>query len=425
MADNGKRSNTHTHSDKKSSKRTRTSSPANNNAVINVFGDIFTDIVARVPSKLNLAGGDTLSKIDIFPGGSGLNLSVHLSSYLRNHDDSRANSLKCRMFSCVGDDTHGRMCHNYLTQCGVDASHVKICTQGARTGTCIVLSSGTERSFITDGGCVCDELALKLFTANDKKALFSEDMVHFHMSGIYNIKQLRKIDRNGAEIIRIFEQIKKVNRRNGGVCTSLNPQYDAIGEWDCIRPICHMLDVLIANEEEIMQIANSNEGREQTNKIKRISGNAASTQAEAPAPALLSKAASLSEAAIRVLSWGANVVVATLGSRGAVAFLRSDNTTRLSGTSSPISPRIRRRSPMLTVYDEENNTHWKISELECVADRLDSSIIDTTGAGDAFAAAFVGELTSARQKHIASAMRAGCEAGGRSCTVVGGSTLVF
>ena len=45
------------------------------------------------------------------------------------------------------------------------------------------------------------------------------------------------------------------------VITSMNPQYDANGKWDSVRGVCDLLDIFIGNEEEVMQISNSNEAR--------------------------------------------------------------------------------------------------------------------------------------------------------------------
>jgi sugar/nucleoside kinase (ribokinase family) len=419
---------------------------------INIFGDIFTDIVARVPAKINLKGGDTLSKIDVFPGGSGSNVSCHLANYLQKNNQTQAIT---RIYSCVGDDTHGKLCIDYLDKCNVDTSYVKV-SKSAKTGTCIVLSSGMERSFITDAGCIDNELQLDLFTLKEQDSLCCKQIhnndddnhVHFHMSGIFNISQIRKksSDNGHTGIYNIFHKVKY---NNNNVCTSLNPQYDALGQWDCIRDICPTLDILIANEVEVMNIANSSQGKELSARAKR------SGQTES-----LDNVESLSEGAARILTWGCAVVVATLGSRGAVAFFRgsnivsSDHDHTILTSSSSSSRKSRHKSSNssnIIIYDENSDTTiWKLREVECVAKRLDSAIIDTTGAGDAFAAAFIGGMTSSRlaPKHSSSnnnknnnnipipgtliemtesdiefGMTQGCEAGGMSCMVVGGSTL--
>ena len=450
---------------------------------VNILGDIFTDIVAKVPAKIAV-GGDTLSKIDVFPGGSGLNISVHLASYLSSQSQSSSQpKLQAAMYSCVGNDVHGEMCIKALKDAGVDESHVIVCKDTKiKTGTCIVLSSGTERSFITDGGCNETELSLSLFSPKQQNDLFSSNMKHFHCSGLYNLPNLRQVDEKSGlqnNLRNLFLNAKNrssnSNSRSSSpslsplkrkfvdmpVITSMNPQYDANGKWDSVRGVCDLLDIFIGNEEEVMQISNSNEAR------RKYTSNDSTTNSNTYEVDFFPKTKSLTEAAMRILSWGAGIVVSTLGKRGAVAFFRTEtNVLTQGGSISPGSPRRKATqtqaqtqsaliiptydsmSPMKKKKSEFDNSVYYLRELECVGKRLDAPIVDTTGAGDAFAGAFLGALHISCMKSnananvettfqnvtaipdlwfseedIAYAMKVGCEAGGRACTVLGGSTL--
>jgi len=223
--------------------------------VIQILGDIFTDILAVVPPPGFKVGGDTLSKINVLAGGSGLNVSIHLSAYLKRqrhdgkHTDSsrESNSTPRRlshhtadisssdrsprvaMFSCIGDDLHGQMCSKHLQDAGIDISGVRVSKHGFKTGSCIVLSSSSERSFVTDAACISEELALPLFM-HKGSTLFRPPACHFHISGYFNLNQLRA---SGAAQLR--DALTQAKQK--GLPTSLNPQYDSLGLWDGVSGV--------------------------------------------------------------------------------------------------------------------------------------------------------------------------------------------
>ena len=211
--------------------------------VIQILGDIFTDILAVVPPSGFKVGGDTMSKINVLAGGSGLNVSIHLSAYLKRQgqgkptendsspkrmshhtpDISNADrSPRVAIFSCVGDDLHGQLCTKALQDAGVDTAGVHVSKRGFKTGSCIVLSSSSERSFVTDAACISEELALPLFLQN-RPTLFHPPACHFHVSGYFNLNQLRA----GGALRDALARAKQ-----NGLPTSLNPQYDSLGLWD-------------------------------------------------------------------------------------------------------------------------------------------------------------------------------------------------
>ena len=396
--------------DHRSQKRSRDDTSSIQEPVIQILGDIFTDILALIPASGFKVGGDTLSKINVMAGGSGLNVCVHMAAYLKwRNASSKSSSATKRvaMFSCVGDDLHGKLCLDKLREAGVDTEGVCVSKHGNKTGSCIVLSSGLERSFVTDAACISDELALPLFLREDS-TLYKSPACHFHVSGYYNLVQLRIAGGLREALSKAKEQ---------GLPTSLNPQSDSMGLWNGIRNVAPVLDLLIANEEEVLQIANSNERD----------------------PSLEPRTSSLSKAAARLLSWGCGCVVATLGSRGATAFYRT--TDEDFSPQPPHSPGAggvsRRRGSITSTRSVAKQDALFVVELEVVGRRLDSAIVDTTGAGDAFTGAFIGALhaTSAESEErqifhlpftetqVIAALQAGCEAGALACTVLGGSTV--
>jgi len=183
-----------------------------------------------------------------------------------------------------------------------------------------------------------------------------------------------------------------------------------------------MLDILVANEEEIMQIANSHE--KALEKEPHTS--------------------SLSRAAARVLSWGCGCVVATLGARGATAFFRTNEQLPSAAQCSSPGGSYRRRGQVASTRTVTKQGGLNVVELEVVGRRLDRAIVDTTGAGDAFTGAFIGALhvhshpaLSADsfsadsmvprlpffETQVTAALQAGCEAGALACTCLGGSTV--
>ena len=93
-------------------------------------------------------------------------------------------------------------------------------------------------------------------------------------------------------------------------------------------------------------------------------------------------------AASSLLKWGVQIVVITRARSGASAMIKSELTTSLIEYQQPINP---------------------------------VAICDTTGAGDAFAGAFLAEWVSSED--VVTSLRAACVAGACAVSVQGASTM--
>jgi sugar/nucleoside kinase (ribokinase family) len=201
---------------------------------INMIGDIFVDLLASNINVLPLWGTDTLSKIKIIPGGSALNASTHATNFvkLKNYP------IKVNLFSSLGDDIFCSLIKNHLNSHFVNDFTVQIPSKS--TGSCIVLSNRSDRSFITDRGVV-DDLTLSDFNLDD---LLSSH--HIHIAGYYNCSSLKN---DLPEFLKIAS--------DKGKSISLNPQFDASNKWDGIFEIAPYLTFLICNTSELMSITKS------------------------------------------------------------------------------------------------------------------------------------------------------------------------
>jgi sugar/nucleoside kinase (ribokinase family) len=180
-----------------------------------IIGDIYCDMIALGVKLPDAWGTDTLSKeIKVVAGGSALNITVHAANYSAHLNEI----VKLHLLSCTGKDFQGQVCRDALDHRCIDRSRV-IVNESVRTGSCIVLSGATDRSFITDRGCIKD---LKIDWFNQKE-LFSTSTSHIHIGGFYNCDALQ--DDVCNLLMRAFEQ---------NITTSLNPQYDATEKWVCI-----------------------------------------------------------------------------------------------------------------------------------------------------------------------------------------------
>lgn len=242
-----------------------------------VIGDIFCDIIAT--DVINLPAGwgtDTLSKeIKVIAGGTALNITVHGANYSAHLNNG---VVKLHLLSCTGNDFQGKVCRDALDHFCIDTSRV-IVNEFVRTGSCIVLSGATDRSFVTDRGCIKD-LEMKWF---DQKELFSPSTSHIHVGGFYNCDTLQN------DVCELFMKASEQS-----VTTSLNPQYDASEKWAGIQKLCPYLTFFIANESELTSISK------------------------------IAESSSLLERAAILLNWGCSNVVVTMGNQGAICYKKDE-----------------------------------------------------------------------------------------------------
>jgi sugar/nucleoside kinase (ribokinase family) len=190
----------------------------------------------------------------------------------------------------------------------------------------------------------------------DESIFQSKQIRHYHIGGFYNCTRL------SHEVLPFF---RKIGSNEAPVTTSLNPQCDASGKYDLVQEICPYLTFFIANEAELRLVSK------------------------------LPETSTLEEQAQMLLTWGCKAVVVTRGKHGAVAFFADTALFNHSGTS---------------------------GSMNCIAQStpLVNPVVDTTGAGDAFAGAFLVEWCVS--KDLRASLRAGCTAGSAAVTLVGGST---
>ena len=317
-----------------------------------VIGDTFCDIIAldvRLPS---IWGTDTLAReINVVAGGSALNIALHAANY----SEFLGSAVTVNFFSGTGADFQGQVCRDSLQHSCLDASKVVV-DKDLRTGSCIVLSGVNDRSFVTDRGCI-KNLSSCWFP---RDSLLSSSISHIHIGGFYNCDALQ------PEIPQLLREARELL-----MTTSLNPQYDATCKWEGIKELCPYLTFFIANEEELTAVAKGEEGS-----------------------SLVTKATVL-------LNWGCNMVIVTLGSKGAILFHKQAVSSECD------------RSPLINGNIDDTN-------ISCIMqDAVIVDVVDTTGAGDAFAGGFI--IDWIVNSDMSSALHAGCLAGSAAVLHVGGS----
>jgi len=138
----------------------------------------------------------------------------------------------------VGDDDYGRQAVGELSRAGVDVSGVVV-DPVQKTGTTVVLSTGTERAYATYMGSISEVRRSDI----KPELLFSAD--HLHIGSYYLQRALR------PDMLDLFREAK---RRD--LTTSIDPGWDSFKEWGKdILEVLRYVDVFLPNEVEAMIIA--------------------------------------------------------------------------------------------------------------------------------------------------------------------------
>jgi sugar/nucleoside kinase (ribokinase family) len=150
--------------------------------------------------------------------------------------------LRAGVCGVVGDDVFGRFVLEELGRAGVDTSGVRVAGD-APTGVSVILSDGADRAILTAAGSI-DRLG-----ADDVDPVLVRSARHVHVSSYFLQTRLQ------AGLPRLFEEA-----RRAGVTTSVDPNWDAAGDWDAgLRAILPHTDVFLPNEAEARAIGGTDD----------------------------------------------------------------------------------------------------------------------------------------------------------------------
>jgi sugar/nucleoside kinase (ribokinase family) len=138
----------------------------------------------------------------------------------------------------VGEDTYGRKAIEQLKQDGVNPSGI-IVDPGVKTGITVVLSTGSERTFVTFLGSIGE------LRRSDIDSKLLPGVNHIHVGSYYLQKNLR------PELTELFREAKETN-----LTTSLDPGWDPANEWsNDLFDVLSLVDVFLPNEAEALAIS--------------------------------------------------------------------------------------------------------------------------------------------------------------------------
>eukprot|EP00550_Attheya_septentrionalis_P001913 CAMPEP_0198287370 /NCGR_PEP_ID=MMETSP1449-20131203/6215_1 /TAXON_ID=420275 /ORGANISM="Attheya septentrionalis, Strain CCMP2084" /LENGTH=407 /DNA_ID=CAMNT_0043985317 /DNA_START=52 /DNA_END=1275 /DNA_ORIENTATION=- len=372
---------------------------------LDVIGDAFVDLLCVMEPDAGMPepGGDTrlASPVRTMAGGSALNTATHLASLCQSIGGHRGHiSLGLQAVWNEGDE-HGKLLEAHANRWGIRIKNCRTPEGAGATGHCIVIVSGNgERSFLTHLGCVAHFCAShldihSLIRTNNLSvdAPTHSHHQHVHVAGYYNIPKFW----NGnlqSQLHQIREERSKLS--GGTTSISLVPQHDATGQWD--GDLCGLLplvDFLILNQVEAKAILDRHGGSSpEIETDKTTDADNVNQSDESKENDELQSYLEYAARGFFAVSPNTRVIV-TCGSKGAAALHEG--------------------------------------QLVCFqpAPRLDSAaILDTTGAGDAFAAAFLHRILQLPNEHsstwpssesLKDALRWGCAVGTASVTKVGAS----
>jgi sugar/nucleoside kinase (ribokinase family) len=197
-------------------------------------GDANPDIIFTGLTNMPFAEQDTLATgLEIVLGGQTATISRALARL----------DLEVTFVTRVGDDYYGRWAAEQLRADGVKTSGITV-DPDLRTGATVVLSTGTERAFVTYMGSITEirrsDITPEILAGAD----------HLHIGSYFLQRRLH------AEVVDLLQEARRL-----GMTTSVDPGWDNFLEWDGgILKALPFVDVFLPNLVEAMRITGAGSG---------------------------------------------------------------------------------------------------------------------------------------------------------------------
>jgi sugar/nucleoside kinase (ribokinase family) len=249
------------------------------------------------------------------------------------------------------------------------------------TPHCIVMVTGSDRSFLTHRGCGVGWDVTTTFGPTP-----DDHCGYLHIAGYYCTPEFATEQRL-AKLLRQWRQQQRQNDIGRTTIISLVTQYDASGQWDggLVDDVIPLLDILIMNEVEATSVMEAYQKRKYSVAATVFDNDKSIGRDDDPTD----RGNSMIGKWQQFYDQRDVIVVVTMGERGAIVF-------RNGAIEAHMAP------PAI------------------------DAVTDTTGAGDAFAAGFLygHQISHGGNNSIESALAWGCAMGSASVSVVGASVPV-
>jgi sugar/nucleoside kinase (ribokinase family) len=319
-----------------------------------VVGDIITDIVA-VHSQAIVPDSDTEARITTTGGGSAANTAAWLARL----------GVAVDLLGAVGVDLAGEERVAELTEAGVGCGCV-VWSRTSPTGTIIVLTDGRQRTFLTDRGANRD---LQPSDVDDALASLP-DVAHVHLSG-YTLLD----DASRPAGLRALAAAAELGLTTSVDAASAEPLRQAGADrfLDWIRGA----DLLLANVDEARILAGL---------VTDAASDPSSSSFRPAGPHGARVADGSPEAVARALAHA--LIGASAGGAGGRAEGGAELTPGRDGDAGrgPDGDRPGVRLPEVVVKLGPGGAVWARGDEVRAVPAVTATVVDTTGAGDAFAA---------------------------------------
>jgi len=219
-------------------------------ARIAVLGDAFVDVVAANVTNLpTWAQSELCESMSMHTGGSSGNTVSHIAQFVQSLKSAQPGLRQPFYITNVGEDEFGKFFKAKLAARGVDIEGV-ISHSDVSTGACVVLSKGNGRTFMSSLGAnqVADPTT-RFYRSEKIWKTLTEECKLLHIANYLGLPNLQ------TESFSKFVQ----DLRAKGLVISLDPQSSNTDEWwgknDMLRTLLPHIDILMLNEDEAYNIA--------------------------------------------------------------------------------------------------------------------------------------------------------------------------